>query len=144
MREKINLSIQINADLYTKIRDAIGYCKTRSHYKKGDFPRTDEEIVNAALYYYFEKLDTLINFYKVDNRALALGNEQKIKNRFKEILKKTGMKQKELAELTGIDEATISTMLSNKNQPSVEYFLRIWSVLGCPPIEELFYREKSK
>ena len=143
MSNKISLSIQINPDLYTKIRSALGYCETMSRYEKGDFPITDEDIINSALYYYFEKLDTRMSYTNVNRRALKLAKDQKVKNRFKEILKRVGMKQKELAELTGIDEATISTMLANKNQPSIDYFLRIWSVLGCPPMEEVFYREKS-
>ena len=67
----------------------------------------------------------------------------KVKNRFKEILQRIGMKQKELAELTGIDNATISFILTNRNQPSIEYFLRIWTVLGCPPVEDVFYRERG-
>ena len=143
MENQIELNVKINSDLYKKVREILGYTNTLVSFKDKDLPLTDEEIINSALFYYFEKMDTVMGFHKIDKRALNLDEGTKIKNRFKDILKMIGMKQKELAELTGIDSATLSTMLANKNQPSIEYFLRIWSVLGCPPIEEVFYREKS-
>ena len=143
MSRQIPITVNINKDVYERVRNAIGYNKSVSPLSKRELPVTDEEIINAALYHYFKTLDTILGFYNVDKRALNLDEGTKIKNRFKDILKMIGMKQKELAELTGIDHATISTMLANKNQPSIEYFLRIWTVLGCPPIEDVFYREKS-
>ena len=143
MENQIELNVKINCDLYKKVREILGYTNTLVSFKDKDLPLTDEEIINSALFYYFEKMDTVMGFHKIYKRALNLDEGTKIKNRFKDILKMIGMKQKELAELTGIDSATLSTMLANKNQPSIEYFLRIWSVLGCPPIEEVFYREKS-
>ena len=143
MKETITLTVDITMKNYVAVQNLIGYCKFNNLAIKSSLPTTDGEIINAALYSYFEKLETITNYYNVDKRALNLDEGKKIKNRFKDILKMIGMKQKELAELTGIDHATISTMLANKNQPSIEYFLRIWTVLGCPPIEDVFYREKS-
>lgn len=141
--EKIPLTINVNVDLYNKIRNVIGYNQSVLPFTNKDLPTTDEEIINAALFNYFRSLDTITGYFTIERRALNLEEGNKIKNRFKDILKMIGMKNKELAQLTGIDDATISTMLANKNQPSIEYFLRIWSVLGCPPIEDVFYREKS-
>ena len=142
MEKDINISVDINPKLYRKIVEIIGYSKVTKMTKDADLPMTEGEVVNAALYYYFKRIETINSFHNIDRRALNLEEGTKVQNRFKEIIKNIGMRQKELAELTGIDDATISTILSNKNQPSMEYFLRIWTVLGCPPVEDVFYREK--
>ena len=142
MENTIKLNVNINGKLYKNLKDILGYTETVLKISNKELPTTDEEIINAALFHYFNTIDNIKSFYSIDRRALNLEEGTKIQNRFKEILKMIGMKQKELANLTGIDDATISTILSNKNQPSMEYFLRIWTVLGCPPIEDIFYREK--
>ena len=142
MKEKVTVTVDITMKNYANIQNLIGYCKINNLSVGTELPTTDEELINAALYGYFEKIDTIVSFYNIDRRAQKVG-ESKVKNRFKEILKMIGMKQKELAELTGIDDATISFILSNRNQPSIEYFLRIWTVLGCPPVEDIFYRERA-
>ena len=143
MEKDINLSVNINPKLYRKMAEIIGYSKVTKMIKDADLPTTENEVINAALYHYFKRIETINSFHNIDRKALSLDESMKIKNSFKQILKNIGMKQKELAELVGIDEATLSTILSNKNQPSMEYFLRIWTVLGCPPIEDILYREKS-
>lgn len=143
MKEKVTLTVDITMKNYVNIKNLIGYCKYNNLIISENLPTTDEEIINAALFSYFEKIETIVRYYNVDKSALNLEEGTKIKNRIKEILKMTGMKQKELSELTGIETATLSAMLSNRNQPSIENFLRIWTVLGCPPIEEVFYREKE-
>lgn len=143
MEKDISVSVNINPKFYKKICEIIGYSKVTKMTKDADLPTTENEVINAALFHYFKRIDTINSFHNIDRRALNLEEGTKVQNRFKEVLKMIGMKQKELAELTGIDDATISTILSNRNQPSMEYFLRIWTVLGCPPIEDVFYREKS-
>lgn len=143
MKEKITLTVDITMENYVNIQNLIGYCKYNNLTLGTVLPTTDEELINAALYNYFDKIDTIVSYYKIDRHALNLDKDSKVKNRIKERLRMIGMKQKELAELTGMDEATISTILSNRNQPSMECFLRMWTVLGCPPIEDIFYREKA-
>lgn len=143
MEKDIPINVNVNPKFYRKMAEIIGYSKVTKMTKDADLPTTENEVINAALYHYFKRIETINNFHNIDRKALNLEEGMKIKNSFKQILKNIGMKQKELAELVGIDEATLSTILSNKNQPSMEYFLRIWTVLGCPPIEDILYREKS-
>ncbi len=45
------------------------------------------------------------------------------------------------SEITKIEPSNISLIFRNKNQPSLDYFLRIWIALGCPPISDCLYRE---
>ena len=141
MKEDVYLTVKVKRDLYTKVRDVIGFSKLNSTYTNKELPVTDDEIVNSALYYYFEKMDTLLGFHDIEKSVY--NGEGKIKNRFKDILKGIDMKQKELAALSQIDDATISLILTNRNQPTIDSFLKIWVVLGMPPLEEIFYREKE-
>ena len=141
MEEDVYLTVKVKRDLYTKVRDVIGFSKLNSTYTNKELPVTDDEIVNSALYYYFEKMDTLLGFHDIEKSVYS--GEGKIKNRFKDISKGIDMKQKELASLSQIDDATISLILTIRNQPTIDSFLKIWVVLGMPPLEEIFYREKE-
>ena len=141
MDDYINVTVNVNKHLYEKVRDAIGYSKSVRMFKDRDLPITDEEVINSALYYYFEKMETVLGLHTVEKSKYT--HNGKVKNRFKQILKQVDMKQRELATLTGIDDATVSQVLSNRNQPTVDNFLKMWAVLGNPPIEEIFYRERE-
>lgn len=141
MEDFVYLTVRVNKELYTRVRDTIGYSKTSSMYNGKELPITDDEIMSSALHYYFEKMDTVLGFHDIERKVYD--GEGKIKNRFKEILKRIDMKQKELATLAQIDDATISLILSNKNQPTIDSFFKIWVVLGMPPLEEVFYRERG-
>lgn len=70
-----------------------------------------------------------------------LGKPYRLKNRFKEIATSKGLTQQQMSEITGIDPSNISVIFRNKNQPSLDYFLRIWIALGCPSISSCLYRE---
>lgn len=143
MKEKVTVTVNLSMKNYVDIQNLIGFCKINNLALNTGLPTTDEELINAALFNYLDKIETIVSYYKIEKRAQKVDEELKVKNRFKEILQMVGMKQKELAELTGIDNATISFILTNRNQPSIEYFLRIWTVLGCPPVEDVFYRERG-
>jgi DNA-binding Xre family transcriptional regulator len=73
-----------------------------------------------------------------------LGKPFRLMNRFKEIASKKGISQKQMAEMTNIDPANISYIWRNRNQPSLDYFLRIWIALGYPPLNKCLYREDNK
>lgn len=73
-----------------------------------------------------------------------LGKPYRLRNRFKEIAEKKHLKGKDLSELTNIRPSNISYILANRNQPSLDYFLRIWIALGCPPLNECLYRDTNE
>ncbi|MFN3813008.1 MAG: substrate-binding domain-containing protein [Aquificaceae bacterium] len=66
-----------------------------------------------------------------------------MKNRVRKYRMLKGFSQEELSKLTGIPRTTISAIESRKVSPSVEYALRLASVLGCS-VEELFRQEEIK
>ncbi|WP_442636590.1 helix-turn-helix domain-containing protein [Rossellomorea marisflavi] len=73
-----------------------------------------------------------------------LGKPFRLQNNFKEIALKKGMTQKHVADLTNIDPGNISRIWKNQSQPSLDYFLRIWICLNCPPLNKCLYREVEK
>ena len=60
------------------------------------------------------------------------------------------MKQKRIKAVqihrdTEISESNLSQLLSNKNlNMSLDYFLRLWFALDCPPIADCLFREDLK
>lgn len=142
MSAHIKLEITIDEKTYEKINDIVNYSKLRQRYMpEHDFPLTHEEVVKSAVFQYFRKLD-LIYSTVIDRKKYNLKKSTALRNNIKDYIKDVkGIKQKDLSDMTGIDPAAISNILSNRNQPSMDYFLRIWIALGCPPIEDLFYRD---
>ncbi len=64
-------------------------------------------------------------------------------NRVREYRILKGLSQEDLSKLTGIPRTTISAIESREVSPSVEYALRLASVLRCS-VEELFGEEEIK
>jgi DNA-binding phage protein len=91
-----------------------------------------EDFISGCVNYYLEQVKTYTNLSS---------SEGKLQNNFKKIMEQKGMKQVDLANLTKIGKGNLSRILSNRIQPSMDYFLRIWLSLGRPPLDECFYRE---
>jgi DNA-binding Xre family transcriptional regulator len=98
--------------------------------------RSIEEFVKGSAIHYLKQIKMQEELAGIDD----LGKPYRLRNHFKEILQKKGWSQKQLAEATNIDPSNISITLSNRSQPSLDYFLRIWIALGCPPLNECLSR----
>jgi len=99
-----------------------------------------EKFIVGCVRYYLKKIKHIEDLSGIDQ----LGKPFKIKNRIKEYITIHNISQQELAEMTKISPSNISLILSNKNQPSLDYFFRIWIALECPEIDWLFYRVEEK
>lgn len=92
----------------------------------------------------------IIDFFEeMENQEISaglddLGKPYRLKNRFKEIANEKGLSQQQISEMTNIEPSNISVIFRNKNQASLDYFLRIWIALDCPPITKCLYREVEK
>jgi hypothetical protein len=90
-------------------------------------------------------INTYINYIEQFQQIAGyddLGKPFRLRNRFKELMIKRKLKQKEISEATQIEPSNISQIFANKNQPSLDYFLRLWVFFGCPPLNEVLYREE--
>jgi DNA-binding XRE family transcriptional regulator len=104
-----------------------------------------EDVIKGALAYYLERFyDSPITEHqeKLDLLQLMNGSEP-IKNRIGELIEKKSSSATTMAEELNISKGTISGIINNKHQPSLDIFIRIYIWLGCPPIDEILYREKS-
>jgi predicted XRE-type DNA-binding protein len=136
----VKVSVNLNPETIKQIELMVNYSKVRSKYTKRDLPLTTEDFIKSAINDFLDKCE-LIHLNVISEKVVKLSGKGKLKNNIKKFLEDNDLKQKNLCELTGLDPANISYIVSNKGQPSMDYFLRIWVGLDCPPIEELFYRD---
>lgn len=138
----VPINLQIKEDLIKKAEEVISYKNYQNKiYHSLDEDYTIEHLIVGALANEIERINKFNDL--ISHTGLSdLSKPYKLKNTFKILLKQQDIKQIDLATDTGIDKGNLSLILNNKTQPSLDYFLRIWITLGCPPIEEILYREK--
>lgn len=64
-----------------------------------------------------------------------------VKNRIKEIIVESGLKQNFVAQKVGVTDSLMSQWANNKKQPKIQNLMKLSNVLGCK-IEELYGRHK--
>lgn len=141
MEEKVFYNISISKKNADRIKAIVQYENLKSKFKTNRSPVEEEDVIKAALLWYLDKVEKFNEIVEASGFN-DLGKPYRIKNRFKFYLKEQGMKQNDLSEMTGIDKGNLSLILNNRNQPSLDYFMRIWIALDAPPIEDVLYREK--
>lgn len=135
------ITIFLNEQHYKEITDIIEYRNKRVQFDKEDKKVSSiEEFITGSVIQVLKWLKDEDSFAGIDD----LGKPYRLQNDFKKIMLKKGMRGKDLADTTNIHHGNISTILNNKNQPSLDYFLRIWIALGCPPLNECLYRIKDE
>lgn len=140
MGEYKKLTIFLNDELYNEILDIVEYRNKRIIVDNEDKKASSvEEFVTGSVI-------QVLKWIKSEELSAGfddLGKPYRLRNHFKDIVKRKGWTQKQLAEKTNIDPSNISIILSNRSQPSLDYFLRIWIGLGCPPLNECLSRIKD-
>jgi DNA-binding XRE family transcriptional regulator len=98
------------------------------------------DFIKGLVIDYFDQIENESQISGYDD----LGKPFRLMNRFKEIANKKGISQKQMAEMTNIDPSNISYIWRNRNQPSLDYFLRIWIALDYPPLNKCLYRDEGE
>lgn len=132
---------RINIHLKNEIIDDIEKIVEYKHVKDFLFEKETnytsvENFIVGCVCYYLKQIKGTIDLSGIND----LGRPFRLENKIEELLEQKRMSQKELSDLTGIAPPNINNFVKNKNQPSVDYFLRIWIALGCPPLDWLFRR----
>lgn len=131
------VSFFLHDEMYKEIEKILHYRNSRIMALDLDKKsRSVEEFVKGCVTYYLKQVKGQEQLAGIDE----LGKPYKLKNRFREITERKGLRGKDLAEMTNIHAGNISIVFSNRSQPSLDYFLRIWIALGCPPLNECLYR----
>jgi DNA-binding Xre family transcriptional regulator len=140
MGEYKKVTVYLSDELYQEIQTLTEYRNKRILFDNQDKKaRSIEEFIKGSTV-------QMVRWIKSESLSAGmddLGKPYRLKNHFKEIIDKKGWKQKDLSDKTNIDPSNISVILKNKSQPSLDYFLRIWIALGCPPLNECLSREEE-
>lgn len=131
------LIIYLKDDILSELEKYIEYQRLKTLNFDGEYKHISmEEFIVGCVCHYLRMLK-----YQIDLSGVSdLGKPYSLKNRFKEYMDKHGISQADLARMTEIGESNISLILRNKNQPSLDYFLRIWMALKCPSLDKILYR----
>lgn len=140
MEEFIIVPVKIKIETFSKISKIIQYANIKNELRQNNLPTDYEvqEFISGCVNTYLQYIEEFRKIAGYDD----LGRPFRLKNRFKELMVTRRLKQKELAEATEIDPGGISKILANENQPSLDYFLRLWVFFGCPPLTNVLYREE--
>jgi DNA-binding Xre family transcriptional regulator len=140
MEDFIIIPVQLKLETFSKIMKITQYQNLKNDIRGNERPTDFEvqEFISGSVNTYLKYIEDFQKIAGLDD----LGKPYRLKNRFKELMIKRKMKQKDICEITQIDPANISFIFNNKNQASLDYFLRIWVVFGCPPLNEVLYREE--
>jgi DNA-binding Xre family transcriptional regulator len=139
-QEYIEINVKFKKETFKEINEYVQYQNLRNDKAKRKGKPIDlslEDFVTGCVNAYLSKLKNGEELAGLDD----LGKPYRLKNNFKDYITNLGWKQKDLAEKTKIDAGNISIILSNRSQPSLDYFLRIWIAIGCPPMNKVLYRE---
>lgn len=138
MEDYKKVTIFLNGNLYKELLDIVEYRNKRILVDNEEKKATSiEEFVTGSIIQVLKWIKSEDSLAGNDD----LGKPYRLKNRFKEIAENKRIRGKDLSELTNIHQGNISIIFQNRSQPSLDYFLRIWIALGCPPLNECLYRE---
>src|SRR5699024_6098718 len=84
-----------------------------------------------------------INHFRPINPLIEHGSQSVIKNRFKEIAKQKDIYIKDIAEQLDMKLLNVSKIVNNFTQRRLKLFIKIWMVLGCPPLHQCIYLEED-
>ncbi|MFE8701008.1 helix-turn-helix domain-containing protein [Cytobacillus sp. FJAT-54145] len=137
----VPITIQLRPQTIQRLQEVATYLSFRDSEET-----TVETVIKGALVDYLDVMTPIKSDEVTTLKSLLFHPKTlqpyMIKNRFKALMKKKGLKAVDLHRMTDISESNLSQVLNNKNQNmSLDYFLRIWIALDCPPVGDCLYRE---
>lgn len=140
MKDYVKLEIFLSKNLIEEIHKVVEYRNVKSLiYTPTNKERSVEEFVKGATVHQVRNMQKQNRLSGIEELTKPFS----IKNKFKEFADFKNITQKMVSEATGIALSNINNIWNNKTQPSLDYFLRLWFVLGCPPFEKILYREEA-
>lgn len=131
------VKLYLSDDVLKEIETIVQYKKVKDIlFIDQNTPRSVEEFITGSTIGRIKLIKHQIDLSGIND----LGKPYRLQNTIKEYMDKKGISQQMLADKTGISPSNISLIVKNKNQPSLDYFLRIWIALECPPLNKILYR----
>ncbi|MBY7144334.1 helix-turn-helix transcriptional regulator [Virgibacillus sp. NKC19-3] len=135
------VTIQLHEETYDKIKEITELENLINRHRdknRSDNYKIEEFIVGCIA----DKMEQINHFDSV-NPFLNSNKQLVIKNRFKEIAKHKNIYIKDVAKQLHMKPPNISKIFNNVSQPRLELFIKIWLVLGCPPLHQCIYLEEK-
>ncbi|WP_156288981.1 helix-turn-helix domain-containing protein [Oceanobacillus salinisoli] len=136
------ITIQLKDETYNHIKELTELENLINRHRdknRNDDYKMEEFIIGCIV----DKIEQIKHFDSVnplmENEGTAI-----IKNRFKEIAKKKNMYIKDIADQLNMQPPNISKIFNNVSQPRLELFIKIWIILGCPPLHQCIYLENDQ
>lgn len=136
------VTIELNDETYDKIKeitDLENLINRHRDKKRRDDYKVEEFIVGCIV----DKIEQIKHF-ELANPFVENNSQPVIKNRFKEIAKDKSIYIKDIADQLNMLSPNISKIFNNASQPRLELFIKIWIVLGCPPLHKCIYLEEDE
>lgn len=101
-----------------------------------------EELIEASLFNYLERFyDHLVSEHKYEE-LVSLGNPNyHLRFNLERYIEDKGLPLTHMAKQLKISLGALKGIIDNKHMPSVDIFIRLWVLIGCPPLQEILYRE---
>lgn len=134
------ITIELNDETYEQIREITELENLINRHRdksRNDNYKTEEFVVGCIV----DKVEQIKHFNKV-NPFIENNTQPKVKNRFKEIAKDKNIYIKDVANQLDMQPPNISKIFNNVSQPRLELFIKIWLVLGSPPLHQCIYMEE--
>lgn len=135
------MTIQLKDETYDQLKEITELENLINRHRdknRNDDYKLEEFIVGCIK----EKIEQIKQFDMVN--PFSEGDRQPvIKNRFKEIAKNKNIYIKDIADQLKMKPPNISKIFNNISQPRLELFIKIWMVLGCPPLHKCIYVDEE-
>ncbi|QKY68420.1 helix-turn-helix transcriptional regulator [Lentibacillus sp. CBA3610] len=135
------ITIQIKDDTYEQLKELTELENLINRHRdtnRDDNYRIEDFVVGSII----DKMEQINHFNQI-NPSIENDQQPVIKNRFKEIAKQKGIYIKDIADQLNMKPPNISKIFNNASQPRLELFVKIWMVLGCPPLHQCLYLEED-
>ncbi|MGJ9458767.1 helix-turn-helix domain-containing protein [Oceanobacillus sp. CF4.6] len=135
------ITIKLKDETYEQIREITELENLINRHRdknRSDNYKIEEFIVGSII----DKMEQIKHFDLI-NPFSENQRQPCIKNRFKEIAKQKKIYIKDIADQLNMQPPNISKIFNNVSQPRLELFIKIWFVLGCPPLHQCIYLEED-
>ncbi|WP_404452018.1 helix-turn-helix domain-containing protein [Virgibacillus necropolis] len=136
------ITIELSEEAYDQLKEITDLENLINRHRdknRRDNYKIEEFVIGCIV----DKIEQIKHFELV-NPFIENNAQPVIKNRFKEIAKDKNIYIKDIADQLNMLSPNISKIFNNASQPRLELFIKIWIVLGCPPLHKCIYLEEDE
>jgi hypothetical protein len=141
MNKKV--TITLSETVYDKCLSLVHVLNYLNQKNESDEEKVEDLIEGAVINYIERFYDSLINEHK-NSHLISLGNSKyPLRFNLEPYIEEKEMPLTHIAKQLDISLGSLRGIINNRHMPSVDIFIRLWVLIGCPPLHEILYREKG-